>query len=317
MSKRAPRRTHGFTLVELLVVIGIIAVLLSILLPALSKARAAARESQCSNNIRQLGMGLLMYVNDFRGALPIIGGSGASSALDNTYYAFNNSNKFAFGADSAGLWWNAIPTYLNQQPYYNLQQQYITSGDKGNLPSIGQNSVWICPAATAQTVSSGDSPITCDANQNYLLNADIPASGMGESSSGSPTAGGGKGLLPFCMSYCFTSKLNKNGPYYTVNITECTPPDHVPLLVEKRQTPSELNPHDPIVVANGYTATSLSQIQIDWTRFTLRHRSGGFMFFADGHVAWYGFDQVNKAPNAPTDYNDQANVVWNPFGAIN
>jgi prepilin-type N-terminal cleavage/methylation domain-containing protein len=63
-------RLNGYTLVELLVVIGIIAVLIAVLLPALSRAQAQANRVVCLSNIRQLGVGILMYCNDNKGYFP-------------------------------------------------------------------------------------------------------------------------------------------------------------------------------------------------------------------------------------------------------
>src|SRR5580765_3334672 len=68
MHRRA--RYAGFTLVELLVVIGIIAVLIGILLPALRKARQSAVTAACLSNLRQIGMAYHMYANENHGWLP-------------------------------------------------------------------------------------------------------------------------------------------------------------------------------------------------------------------------------------------------------
>jgi len=69
---RPKTRPGGFTLIELLVVISIVALLIAILLPALSRARASARAVACQSRLRQVGIGMHLYTYDFQNQLPVL-----------------------------------------------------------------------------------------------------------------------------------------------------------------------------------------------------------------------------------------------------
>src|ERR1051326_6237081 len=69
-SRAIHRRTKAFTLIELLVVIAIIAILASLLLPTLSKAKERGRKTSCTNNLKQMGYAMLMYADESEGLIP-------------------------------------------------------------------------------------------------------------------------------------------------------------------------------------------------------------------------------------------------------
>jgi prepilin-type N-terminal cleavage/methylation domain-containing protein len=110
-SSRGRRSSGGFTLVELLVVIGIIGLLVSILVPALGKARQAANETKCQSNLRQLVTGWLMFANDNKGHLP---GNWFDHGHPNPNY-----RDWLFGASSSpqdAPQLGTIFRYVNNQP---------------------------------------------------------------------------------------------------------------------------------------------------------------------------------------------------------
>jgi prepilin-type N-terminal cleavage/methylation domain-containing protein len=137
ISRKEPR---GFTLVELLVVIGIIALLISILLPSLQKARVQAKRLQCMNNERQLLAALLMYTNDNNGMFPCdTGGASAKISYDSSPY-----NPYAVELNP---WWDAVhpePVYLGK--YFNMASLAPSGNNTGGIDAVNANIAWPSPA---------------------------------------------------------------------------------------------------------------------------------------------------------------------------
>ncbi len=88
-------RPHGFSLIELLVVISIVAMLIALLMPALSKSREAARDMGCRSNLRQTSIGAWSYATDNRGLAPIYRVSGTAASHPQNHYSNPVFQQFA------------------------------------------------------------------------------------------------------------------------------------------------------------------------------------------------------------------------------
>jgi prepilin-type N-terminal cleavage/methylation domain-containing protein/prepilin-type processing-associated H-X9-DG protein len=290
LSRRNSAR--AFTLVELLVVIGIIAVLIGILLPVLRGVRRQAAVVQCSSNMRQIATAMLMYIQDNKGKHPPV----RTKAISGIY--------------QYGWWW---PNELVRRNYIKAPSIYDTPGDP--TPSFDHNkNVFRCPEGVEE-IKGGTGDYPTDIRNNgwmvadegdhqaegfaiaswYGLNARVPSAGSNEW----PPTGGNRRVTPFVyMNATDAAGLAQqlNDSKWSRNLSMIRRAAEFVMIVETNET----NWHDQAASKDPrYSST------VFLTRLGARHgkrtKDGANAFtniaFFDGHVGLYPTEPFVKDPN--------------------
>jgi len=164
---RLSKKRSGFTLVELLVVIGIIALLISVLLPALNAARKQADRVKCLSAMRQIGNAYFMYSNDNRGFWPVAlhhytAGGTAREKRWHDYIA-----KYVIPMQTVTI---GGQTYTTKEMNFN-GTQYVNAQDPVQIGSIkNQNNVlWGCPTWRRATTVGTSTTIDNSLHPGYAM----------------------------------------------------------------------------------------------------------------------------------------------------
>jgi prepilin-type N-terminal cleavage/methylation domain-containing protein/prepilin-type processing-associated H-X9-DG protein len=260
MNRTATSARKGFTLVELLVVIGIIALLISILLPSLNRARETANRVKCASNLRQIGTTIQLYANENKGAYPRTfatnvttltiaqGSSRATGAVNLSNDGFSLSDPFGVttnattvlsAANASDVGANNIPASL----FLLLRTQDISS------------EVFTCPSSNATKDDYGGGANSAQNRSNFTA-------------------------IQSNLSYSFASPFASSTAISTgYRLNNSLSPDFA--------VAADINPGTTVVSSATYPATLKTNSPSSAMRYgnsTNHDRDGQNVLYGDGHV---------------------------------
>jgi prepilin-type N-terminal cleavage/methylation domain-containing protein/prepilin-type processing-associated H-X9-DG protein len=273
-------RARGFTIVELMVVIAIVALLMGLLLPGIGMVRKSAFAAKSQSNLRQWGLGTIAYANLHEERLP--------------WEGLKDANQMTTNLANPAFWANAIPPFVDQRPYREINQEAFDN--QVNVPFADGESIFIDPSAQPDQMEPWGygEPGTQGIQRQFYFNY-VPNSQLNN-----------------------TLLSSTNSPQYSpdmaMRLTNLQRADVTVLMLEMRANPQEVGKNDV------HYARDLKRHRADWKRFAGRHYRGGHMLFGDGHVGWVTNEkattnvQGTREPSEPSGDWNTSTLIWDPMG---
>ena len=267
------REVDGFTLIELLVVIAIIALLAAILFPAFARARENARRASCSSNMKQLGLGMIQYAQDYDEHLP------CGIAAPTPYSGGN--------FDGVG-WGGEIYAYVKSGQVYTCPSDATIAGVNTQVVSYGYNAAIVFDRPNINATPINCALSTFNATAMTVLLFEV------SHSTAIVTAGNESGCGA-AATPCTPSALPNQG---TPNIYS-----NVYSAADNAGGSS---------LATGYMTVPVGTAPAaDYSGPLGRHFDGSNVLLADGHVKWLRGMSISCGASAPTAQSMQGGGFYN------